>query len=161
MKTYLKVFVNFKQNNWARLILIAKFTSNNTKNANTGYNLFELNCDYHLCISYEEDIDSCFISKLPDDLASKLRKLMALYLENFQHTQKFQKQVHNKGTKPRSCASNDKVWLNSKYIKTKQNQKLEVSFWNRFKSYIRYRSKFLSLNYQKSGGFIIFSMCYC
>ena len=29
IKTYVKVFVNFEQNNWARLLLIAKYSCNN------------------------------------------------------------------------------------------------------------------------------------
>lgn len=41
-------FVNFEQNNWARLLLITKFANNNTKNTSTGYTLFELNYGYHL-----------------------------------------------------------------------------------------------------------------
>ena len=44
---------------------------------------------------------------------------MTIYQKNLYHTQKFQKQVHNKGIKPKSYTSSDKVWLNSKYIKTK------------------------------------------
>ena len=48
--------------------------------------------------------------------------------ENLRHAQEFQKQAHDKDVKPRSYASGDKVWLNSKYIKTKQNRKLESKF---------------------------------
>ena len=44
---------------------------------------------------------------------------MAVYRENLQHAQDFQKRAHNKGTKPKSYVSDDKVWLNSKYIKIK------------------------------------------
>ena len=40
--------------------------------------------------------------------------------------------AHNKGVKPRSYAPSDKVWLNSKYIKTKQNQKLDAEFFGPF-----------------------------
>ena len=39
------------------------------------------------------------------------------------------KTTYNMGTKPRSYASGEKVWLNSKYIKTKYNQKLEAKFF--------------------------------
>ena len=34
--------------------------------------------------------------------------------------------------KPNSYASGDKVWLNNKYIKTKQNRKLEAKFFEPF-----------------------------
>lgn len=34
--------------------------------------------------------------------------------------------------KPKSYASGDKIWLNSNYIKTKQNKKLETKFFRPF-----------------------------
>ena len=49
--------------------------------------------------------------------------------KNLYYAQKFQKQAHNKSVKPRSYDFSDKVWFNSKYIKTQQNQKLEVKFF--------------------------------
>ena len=52
---------------------------------------------------------------------------MTVCLENLHHAQKLQKRAHNKGVKPTSYASGDKVWLNSKYIKTKSNRKLNWS----------------------------------
>ena len=44
---------------------------------------------------------------------------MIVCRENLYHAQKFQKQAHNKDVKPKSYAPSDKIWLNSKYIKTK------------------------------------------
>ena len=44
MEAYLQAFVNFEQNNWARLLTMAEFAYNNAKNASTGYTPFELNC---------------------------------------------------------------------------------------------------------------------
>ena len=132
MEAYLRAFVNFKQNDWARLLLMAEFAYNNAKNASTGYTLFELNCGYHPRVSYEEDINPRSKFKSADDLANDLRELMAVCRENLQHAQDLQKQAHDKGTKPRSYASGDKVWLNSKYIKTKQNRKLEAKFFGPF-----------------------------
>ena len=57
---------------------------------------------------------------------------MALYRENLQHAQELQKRAHNKGTKPKSYTFSKKVWLNSKYIKIKCNQKLEAKFLGSF-----------------------------
>ena len=47
MEAYLRVFMNWEQNNWARLLLITEFAYNNSKNASTGHTLFELDCNYH------------------------------------------------------------------------------------------------------------------
>ena len=44
MEAYLQVFVNFKQNDWAKLLPMADFAYNNAKNASTGFMPFELNC---------------------------------------------------------------------------------------------------------------------
>lgn len=58
VKVYLWVFVNYKQNNRARLLPVAKLTYNNTKNASTSYTPFKLNCDFYSCAFYREDVDS-------------------------------------------------------------------------------------------------------
>ena len=47
MEAYLRAFVNFEQNDWARLLPMAEFAYNNAKNASTGYTPFKLNCGYH------------------------------------------------------------------------------------------------------------------
>lgn len=47
-EAYLRTLVNFKQNNWAKLLLITKFAYNNTKNVNISHILFKLNCRYYL-----------------------------------------------------------------------------------------------------------------
>ena len=119
MEAYLQAFVNFKQNDWARLLLMAEFAYNNAKNASTDHTPFELNCGYYPCVSFKEDINPCSQSKTAEELSSKLIELMTVCQENLYHAQEFQKQTHNKDVKPRSYALGDKVWLNSKYIKTK------------------------------------------
>ena len=85
MEAYLKVFVNFEQNDLARLLPIADFAYNNAKNASTGHTLFELNCAYHSQILYEEDVDSRSQSKLVDKLLAKFRELMIVCRENLYH----------------------------------------------------------------------------
>ena len=40
IEAYLRAFINFEQNDWARLLPMAKFAYNNTKNASTGHTLF-------------------------------------------------------------------------------------------------------------------------
>ena len=57
---------------------------------------------------------------------------MTVCRKNLYHAQKLQKQAYNKGGKPKSYAPDDKVWLNSKYIKTKQNWKLDDKFFGPF-----------------------------
>ena len=72
MEAYLRAFVNFEQNDWARLLPIAEFAYNNAKNASTSHTPFELNCGYHPCVSYKEDLDPRSKSKTAEELSSEL-----------------------------------------------------------------------------------------
>ena len=132
IKAYLRAFVNFKQNDRAKLLPMVELAYNNAKNASTGYMPFELNCGYHFWMSYKKDINPRSNSKSANKLSIELQELMTICRENLYHAQELQKQAHNKSVKPKSYASSDKVWLNSKYIKTKQNRKLEAKFFERF-----------------------------
>ena len=96
----------------------------------TCHTLFELNYGYYsLWMSYKEDIGLRSKSKLADELSAKLWELITVCQENLHHAQKLQKQVHNKNVKPKNYASDDKFWLNSKYLKIKWNRKLEAKFF--------------------------------
>ena len=112
---------------------MAEFAYNNAKNASTGHMLFVLNCGYHFQTFYGKIINLCSQSKSVDELANELKELMAICRENFQYAQKLQKQYHYKHAKPKSYAPGKKFWLNSKYIKTKQNHKLEAKFFKPFR----------------------------
>ena len=85
MKAYFRAFVNYEQNNWARLLPIAKFAYNNTKNANTGHTPFELNCSYHPLVSYEEDVNLRSQSKSEVEVATELKQLLTVCRKNLQH----------------------------------------------------------------------------
>ncbi len=76
MEVYLRAFVNWEQDNWARLLPMAEFAYNNAKNASTGHTPFKLNCGYHPKISFEEDVDPHSRSRSANELADELKKLM-------------------------------------------------------------------------------------
>ena len=84
-------------------------------------------------MSYKDNVDPRSKSKSVDKLSTELRELMIVCRENLHHTQELQKRAYNKGVKPKSYAFGNKVWLNSKYIKTKRNQKLEAKFFGPFR----------------------------
>ena len=111
---------------------MAEFVYNNAKNASSGHTPFKLNCGYHPRMLYEDDVDPCSKSKSADKLLTELRKLMIVCRENLNHAQKLQKRAHDKGVMSRNYAPDDQVWLNSKYIKSKQNRKLEAKFFGPF-----------------------------
>ena len=133
MEVYFRVFVNFNQKDWAKLLPMAEFAYNNAMNASTSHTPFKLNCGYHSNVSFKENIDPCSWSKTANQLLTELRELMTICRENLHHAQMLQKRAHNNGVKPRSYIPGDKVWLNSKYLKTKQNYKLEAKFFGAFR----------------------------
>ena len=66
---------------------MVEFAYNNAKNANTGYTPFKLNYGYHPYISYKEDINLCFKSKLANKLSSEVQELILICRENLYHAQ--------------------------------------------------------------------------
>ena len=83
---------------------MTEFAYNNVKYASIGYMRFELNCRYHQCVFYKEEVNPYSKFKAADELIEKLRNFIAVCRENLQHIQELQKQTCNKGTKPRSYA---------------------------------------------------------
>ena len=79
---YFKVFVNWEQNDWARLLLIAEFAYNNAKNTSTSHTFFELNCDFHPQVFFENDVDPCFKFCSTNKLAKELRELIDICQQN-------------------------------------------------------------------------------
>ena len=111
---------------------MAKFAYNNAKNASTGYTPFKLNSGYHPRVFYKEDLDPRSKSRTAEELSSELQELMTVCQQNLHYAQELQKRGHNKEVKPQSYAPGDKVWLSSKYLKSKQNHKLEAKFLGPF-----------------------------
>ena len=111
---------------------MAEFAHNNAKNTSTSHTLFKLNCGYHSRIFFEKDIDLRLRSHSANKLAEEQKKLIEFCCENLFHTQELQKRTYDKEVKSRSYTLNKKVWLNSKYIKTKKNKKLKSKFFEPF-----------------------------
>ena len=112
---------------------MAEFVYNNAKNASTNHTPFKLNSGYHPRMLYKEDVNPRSQSKSADKLSAELKEMMIVCQENLYNTQELQKCAYDKGVKPRSYIPNKKVWLNSKYIKTKRNRKLESKFFEPFR----------------------------
>lgn len=132
MKTYLRALVNWEQNNQAKLWLIAEFEYNNTRNISTSNTFFDHNYNYYPLVFCEDKTDSYSKSRSANKLAKELKHLIEIYQQNLLHIQYFQKRAYNKRVKPSSYTIGKKVWLNNKYIRTKQNQKPKVQFFGFF-----------------------------
>ena len=87
MEAYLRAFVNWEQDDWARLLPMAEFAYNNAKNASTNHTPFEFNYGYHPKVFFEEDVDPHSRSRFVNKLVKKLGELMEVYCQNLLHTQ--------------------------------------------------------------------------
>ena len=85
MEAYFQAFVNFEQNNCAKLLSMAEFAYNNFKNASTGRMPFELNYGYYLHIFFKEYTKSYFYLKSSDELLAKLWDLITVCWKNLYH----------------------------------------------------------------------------
>lgn len=119
MKAYLKAFVNWEQNNWVNLLPMVEFMYNNVKNTSIGNTSFKLHCGFYPKIWFQKDVNPHSKSCLAKKLAKKRRVLIEVCYQNLFHAQERQWKAHNKGVTSGSYTSGEKIWLNSKYIKTK------------------------------------------
>lgn len=78
IKAYLCVFVNREQNDRARLVSMTEITYNNTKDISTGYTIVDLNCSYHRCVFFENEVNFYSRSSSANKLIKELRKLMSI-----------------------------------------------------------------------------------
>ena len=112
---------------------MAIFAYNNAKNASTGHISFELNCSYHPRVSFKKNVNSRTKSCFADKLARELREQIKIYCQNLFHAQELQKRAYDSGINICNYVSGEKIWLNSKYIKTKRTKKLKSKFFGLFR----------------------------
>lgn len=82
IEAYLRSYVSFKQGDWVQHLPMAKFAYKNAKNSSTKFTPFELNCGYHLCVSYEDELDPRLRSRAVAIEAKVLKELLTEYKNN-------------------------------------------------------------------------------
>ena len=98
-----------KKNDWAKLLAIAEFVYNNTKNTSTSHTSFEFNYSYYPKVLFEENINFCLRYCFVEKLARKLRKPIEICYQNLFHIQELQKKAHNKRIKSSSYTLGKKI----------------------------------------------------
>lgn len=78
IEVYFRAFVNYKQNDLAKLLPMAEFVYNIVKKTSTGFTPFKFNCKFHFRVLYKEDVNFCSKSKIADELAVRMRNLMSV-----------------------------------------------------------------------------------
>ena len=91
-----------------------------------------LNWGYNPRVSFKENVDPRLRYYSANKQANELRKLIEIDCQDLLHIQELQNRTQDKGIKSRSYALGKKVWLNSKYIRTKQQKKLKKKFFEPF-----------------------------
>jgi hypothetical protein len=85
LEQYLRIYCNYQQDNWSKLLPLAEFAYNNTPNATTGVSPFFANKGYHpsLAIHPERDLTSVCTQEYSINLDS----LHHFLREEMHHTQ--------------------------------------------------------------------------
>ena len=137
IETYLQVFVNFGQNDWAKLLAMAEFAYNNAKNASTSHTPFELNCNYHPCVFFKKDTNPCSQSKTADKLLVELWELMIICRENLSMLKSFKSKLTIKTWSLRAIHRMTKFGQTSIISRPNRIGSWRPSSLDRFKCYIQ------------------------
>ena len=133
MKQYLRVFVNFQQNDWMKLLSMTEFAYNNNKHAFTQMFSFETMQKYTSRMFFEKPANFKAKSKSAKEHAEKLIALMKILKINLAYAQKQQTKYKNAKTKSMKFDVGTYVNVNDKNIRTKRNRKLKWKFFESFK----------------------------
>ena len=133
MKQYFRVFVNFEQNNWVKLLSMTEFAYNNSRHAFTKMSSFEVMQRYTSRMFFEESINFKITSKSIKKHVEKLIELIKILKTNLTHVQKQQFKYKNVKIKLKHFDVNSYVNVNDKNIRIKRNKKLKWKFFESFK----------------------------
>ena len=133
MKQYLRIFVNFQQNDWIELLSMIEFAYNNNRHAFTQMSSFETMQRYTFRMFFEKFANFKTKSKFAKEHVEKLIALMKILKINLTHAQKQQIKYKNAKTKSKKFDVKDYVNVNDKNIRIKRNRKLKWKFFESFK----------------------------
>ena len=87
-KNFVKIFVNFEQNNWIELLSMIEFVYNNNKHAFTKMSSFEVMQKYTSKMFFEKFINFKIKFKFVKKHVEKLIELIKILKTNLTHVQK-------------------------------------------------------------------------
>ena len=133
LEQYLRGYVNYQQDDWARLLPMAEFAYNNSRHASTGVSPFFAYTGTHPSMGVNTQEGPIDIPSAQERIQGldRTRKEMSSF---WQKTVADQARYHNKSTKDRSYSVGDLVWLAGKNIRTvRPNRKLDYKFHGPFR----------------------------
>ena len=124
LEHYLRCFANEKQINWANLLPLAEFASNNSLHSSAGATPFYLMYGYYPEIRYEVE-DNFPEGEVPSakDRVEQLQSLREGLEERLKKAAEYQAKYYNKNHKPREFAVGELVLLSTRNLNQKRPSK--------------------------------------
>jgi hypothetical protein len=121
LEQYLRLYINYQQDDWVSLLPLAEFAYNNTPHSATMVSPFFANKGFHPKLEIGVDnVPSYAPQQFVEDLSA-----LHEYLQEQIHTaiQQYTRAVEDRTITPPAFKVGDKVWLNARNIKTKRPTK--------------------------------------
>ena len=122
LEQYLRIFVNYEQNNWVSLLPLAQFAYNNSQQSSTKHSPFFANYGYHPRLDISIPSTAANVtSQSAQQTFDHLRLLHATLRTEIKHAQLAQERNYNLRRSPApTFAVGQKVWLSRKHIRTER-----------------------------------------
>jgi len=120
LEQYLRVFCNYQQDDWWKLLLLAECAYNNAQSASTKVSPFFANYGYHPRSNTKVTItNTSSTNPTAEAYAENLKQIHSRLTEDLKAAQEAQKRYYNRHAKqPPRFKVGDKVWLLRKNITT-------------------------------------------
>ena len=121
LKQYLRVFINYQQDDWKHLLPLAEFTYNNTQHSATSVTPFFTNKGFHLKL--EVSLESV-PSESAHEMATDMKDLHQYLCDQLHLTIKqYERHSADRCLPIPGFKTGDLVWLDARNIKTKHPSK--------------------------------------
>jgi len=122
LEQYLRVYCNYQQDNWSKLLLLAEFAYNNALSATTGVSPFFANKGYHPNITIHPECD--IASSRAHDFTIDLNELQStLKTEISAAQQRYQKSANAQCSPAPDFKVDDKVFVKAQFFRTTRPSK--------------------------------------
>ena len=122
LEQYLRIYVNYQQDDWYSLLPLAEFAYNNTQQSSTQLSPFYANYGYHPSIHFSPNPDSCSVPSY--ELTKKLNDLHDNIKFSIKDAQKSQEAYYNLHHRPTPTYEvGELVFVNAKNFSTNRPSK--------------------------------------